>query len=119
MTKSKEELKELKDEYDTLYSKLSELSDDELKIVTGGLSDSEYQYVFSFADIVYIMSEQRAHYTILENVKTNSRDTKIKCEKHYKGEKPHPILDDESEYVSVADLMRYYQYNGGVIKSLK
>ena len=119
MAKTKEELIALKQEYESLNSKLNELSDDELKQVTGGLTDLEYQYVFSFADIVYILPEQRAHYIIMENVQTNSRDTKVKCKKRYQGDRPRPILDDESEYVSVGDLMRFYDHNGGIIKSLK
>ena len=36
MTKTQEELNELKKEYETLNSKLKELSEDELKQVTGG-----------------------------------------------------------------------------------
>ena len=36
MTKTKEELNELKNEYETLNNKLKELSEDELSIVTGG-----------------------------------------------------------------------------------
>lgn len=39
MTKTQEELKELKQEYETLSIKLKELTEDELNIVTGGLSD--------------------------------------------------------------------------------
>ena len=36
MPKTKEELKELKEEYETLNNKLQELTEDELKQVTGG-----------------------------------------------------------------------------------
>ena len=36
--KSKEELNELKEEYQSLTIKLRELTDDELKIVTGGVT---------------------------------------------------------------------------------
>ena len=36
MAKTQEELKELKTEYETLNSKLKELSEDELLLVTGG-----------------------------------------------------------------------------------
>ena len=39
MAKTKEELKELKQELETLTFKLRELSDDELKEVTGGLDN--------------------------------------------------------------------------------
>ncbi|MCQ2911633.1 MAG: bacteriocin [Clostridia bacterium] len=39
MAKTKEELKELKQEIETLTFKLRELSDDELKEVTGGLGN--------------------------------------------------------------------------------
>ena len=37
--KTKEELNKLKEQYETLNNKLKELSDDELKIVTGGLCE--------------------------------------------------------------------------------
>ena len=36
MTKTKEELNQLKKEYETMINRLKELSDDELNIVTGG-----------------------------------------------------------------------------------
>ena len=38
MAKTQDELKELKEEYEKLNEKLKELSDDELKYVTGGAS---------------------------------------------------------------------------------
>lgn len=38
MTKTREELKQLKEEYETLTIKLKELTEDELKIVTGGVN---------------------------------------------------------------------------------
>ena len=37
MTKTKEELNQLKEEYKTLTAKLKELTEDELNVVTGGL----------------------------------------------------------------------------------
>ena len=40
MVKTKEELNELKNEYETVTNKLNELSEDELEYVTGGLSVS-------------------------------------------------------------------------------
>ena len=40
MAKTQEELKELKEEYERLNKKLKELSDDELKQVTGGITSS-------------------------------------------------------------------------------
>ena len=51
--KTKEELFELKEEYQSLTRKLQELTDDELKIVTGGFdfevpNDMEQQYEFHF-----------------------------------------------------------------------
>ena len=39
--KTQEELKELKNEYETLNNKLKELSEDELKLVTGGTQESD------------------------------------------------------------------------------
>ena len=38
MAKTQDELKELKEEYEKLNEKLKELSDDELKQVTGGIT---------------------------------------------------------------------------------
>ena len=37
MTKTQEELNDLKQEYETLNNKLKELNEDELKFVTGGV----------------------------------------------------------------------------------
>lgn len=39
MTKTKEELDKLKQDYESLVSRLSDLSDDELKKITGGNCD--------------------------------------------------------------------------------
>lgn len=41
MAKTKEELKKLKLEYETLAAKLQELTEEELKLVTGGI-DSQF-----------------------------------------------------------------------------
>ena len=40
MTKTKEELNELKNEYEKLNKKLKELTEDELKLVTGGIGEN-------------------------------------------------------------------------------
>ena len=39
--KTQEELKELREEYETLNAKLKELTEDELKMVTGGLNEND------------------------------------------------------------------------------
>ena len=39
--KTKEELNQLKQEYETLNAKLKELTEDELKMVTGGLKEND------------------------------------------------------------------------------
>ena len=44
--KTQEELNELKEEYQALTLKLKELSDDELKIVTGGFETPDYNKQF-------------------------------------------------------------------------
>ena len=44
MAKTQEELNQLKVEYETLNNKLKELSDDELKLVTGGSDNKEVGY---------------------------------------------------------------------------
>ncbi len=41
MAKTQDELKELKEEYEKLNEKLKELSDDELKLVTGGTQEND------------------------------------------------------------------------------
>ena len=41
MAKTQEELNKLKNEYELVTNKLKELTDEELKIVTGGLSNDE------------------------------------------------------------------------------
>ena len=49
--KTKEELDELKIEYKSLYEKLKELSDDELKQVTGGIT-SPWSETFETAELL-------------------------------------------------------------------
>lgn len=44
MTKTQEELEQLKLEYESLSNKLKELSDEELKIVTGGTEVKVKEY---------------------------------------------------------------------------
>ena len=44
MAKTKEELNQLKIEYETLNNKLNELSEDELKLVTGGANNQLFTY---------------------------------------------------------------------------
>ena len=39
--KTQEELKKIKKEYETLTTKLKELTEDELKMVTGGLKEND------------------------------------------------------------------------------
>lgn len=45
MVKTKEELEQLKQEYQSLSSKLSQLNDDELKFVTGGIDEKDEQMI--------------------------------------------------------------------------
>lgn len=45
--KAKEELQQLKKEYESLNNKLKELTEDELKQVTGGEDYNEYQNEFN------------------------------------------------------------------------
>ena len=49
MAKTKEELNQLKQEYESLNNKLKELTEDELQIVVGGALQNEY-YVGNSAD---------------------------------------------------------------------
>ena len=59
MAKTKEELDQLKQECESLASKLKELNDDELKQVTGGLNPelqgSNTKVVYSYMNIVPIV----------------------------------------------------------------
>ena len=41
MAKTQEELRELKEEYEALNNKLKELTEDELKLVTGGTQEND------------------------------------------------------------------------------
>lgn len=50
MAKTQEELKELKQEYETLTTKLKELTEDELLLVTGG---TDFQFVIDENDNIY------------------------------------------------------------------
>ena len=47
MAKTQEELKQLKTEYEKLTDKLKELTEDELRLVTGGTQESEESKEFS------------------------------------------------------------------------
>lgn len=47
MAKSKEELVELKNEYEALATKLKELSIDELKLVTGGVDAHDHNVMLT------------------------------------------------------------------------
>ena len=51
--KTKEELTQIKQEYETLTAKLNELTDDELKLVTGGASDGVIQFEFSESQFAF------------------------------------------------------------------
>lgn len=62
MAKTQEELKELKEKYDSLTSKLKELNDDDLKQVVGGSfydmeyfeKESDVKYLFKVGDVVEV-----------------------------------------------------------------
>lgn len=47
MSKTKEELQELKKEYETLTTKLKELTEEELNVVTGGIEPEEHNIILT------------------------------------------------------------------------
>lgn len=51
MSKTSEELKQLKDEYDSFTAKLKELTENELNIVTGGSSAEDHNLFVSNFDV--------------------------------------------------------------------
>lgn len=53
MVKTQDELNQLKTEYETLTTKLQELSEDELKVVTGGL---EYKFIGLFEPFIGMLN---------------------------------------------------------------
>ena len=52
--KTKEELRELKEEYESLANKLKELTEEELKLVISGIGENGYKYSFRSTDWVYL-----------------------------------------------------------------
>lgn len=65
MAKTKEELQEIKKDCITFASKISELSDDELEIVTGG------DNIYFVAEVIYpVASEEGLRFSIREGGRT-------------------------------------------------
>ena len=75
--KTQEELRELKEEYEVLNKKLKELTEEELKLVTGGIDENGYKYSFRSTDWVYLSNTKTQVFFINYNVDTNSDDYKI------------------------------------------
>lgn len=83
MTKTKEELIELKNEYDSLKNKLNELTDDELVEVTGGVT------VWDIA----VKLKEKFNMGVLGSQQNNKSLTGVNA--HGKNEKPTLPLCDE------------------------
>ena len=62
MAKTQEELNQLKNEYETLNNKLNELSEDELKLVTGGVNNQLFTYYVGPEGRVYGLGIQVGDY---------------------------------------------------------
>ena len=83
MAKTQEELTQLKTEYETLNNKLKELSDDELKQVTGGYTVNEDgTYSFKMGE-KYITTLRLIDHTTLYDVAYDqpnvSKDSYVNC----------------------------------------
>ena len=116
MAKTQEELKELKEEYEKLSNKLKELTEDELKLVTGGVGENGYKYSFRSTDWVYLSNTKTEVFFLYTNVDTNSDDYKITGEVGHKGirEKFRP-----SKTMRAKEIYECYKEHGGGLDAMK
>ena len=116
MAKTQDELKELKEEYEKLSNKLKELTEDELKFVTGGAGENGYKYSFRSADWVYLSNTKTQVFFINYNVDTNSDDYKITGEVGNVG-----IHEDfrPSKTMRAKEIYECYIEHGGGLDAMK
>lgn len=69
--KTQEELDQLKKECETMNNKLKQLSEDELKLIIGGIGADGYKYSFRRNDYVYMSGDKRYRFVVDEDIDTN------------------------------------------------
>ena len=116
MAKTQEELNQLKKEFEVLSNKLKELTEDELKLVTGGVGENGYKYSFRSTDWVYLSNTKTEVFFLYTNVDTNSDDYKITGEVGHKGirEKFRP-----SKTMRAKEIYECYIEHGGGLDAMK
>ena len=114
--KTKEELKELKEEYEILNNKLKELTEDELKQVTGGTEGSEYKYVILAGSFVWRDDNHYETLKVIEDVRTNDSSYTVHCIS-LKRNAPTPVLEpvDNHKDIPLSIFIDYYKRIGGTI----
>ena len=115
--KTKEELKELKEEYEILNNKLKELTEDELKQVTGGTEGSEYKYVILAGSHVYRDDNHYETLKVIEDVKTNDSHETVHCISHKRDSSLSVVLEpvDNHKDIPLSIFIDYYKRIGGTI----
>ena len=114
--KTQEELRELKEEYEALNNKLKELTEEELKLVTGGIGENGYKYSFRSHDWVYLSNTKTEVFFLYTNVDTNSDDYKITGEVGRKG-----IREDfrPSKTMRACEIYECYKEHGGGLEAME
>ena len=116
MAKTQEELNQLKKEYEALNSKLKELTEEELKLVTGGIGENGYKYSFRSTDWVYLSNTKTERFFINYNVDTNNDDYKIT------GEVGHVGIHEDfrpSKTMRAKEIYECYKEHGGGLDAMK
>lgn len=121
--KTKEELDILKEEVNSLNSKLAELSENELKEVTGGAdtsgSGTGYKYCFMKYDRVYKDKERHQYELIIEDVMTNDPNRVVMSELKDSRETGLTSTSEPHYYPqTVSQLISDYKNYGGRLKGM-
>ena len=114
--KTQEELRELKEEYEVLNKKLKELTEDELKLVTGGVGENGYKYSFRRRDWVYLSNTKTEMFFIYTDVDTNSDDYKITGEVAHKGMREDFL---PSKTMRAKEIYDCYKEHGGGLEAMQ
>ena len=115
MAKTQEELKVLKEEYETLNKKLKELTEEELKFIASGTGEGNYKYSFRKNDYVFINSVSRERFVVDEDVDTNDGDVQVNGHKSSSSQKERDV-----RYTAMSANAIYYNYlgNGGKLSTM-
>ena len=116
MPKTKEELNELKKEFEVLSNKLKELTQEELMLVIGGMGENGYKYSFRSTDWVYLSNTKTQVFFINYNVDTNDDGYKIT------GEVGHVGIHEDfrpSKTMRAKDIYKCYIEHGGGLDAMK